>query len=472
MQDYYTMEQGPRAYESAATGKKLVKGHSIHDKIKKKKSECALTQKHMYIMGMEVVALTYVICVYIVLEGVLILFYDPSGLLDVIKGPFSAAEVAVLYGAGYGDIIAGIIGLTGVWLGTNLLQGWRKLAPMHSFLATSFTITIIFWRCLVSLVFAPWVGTLLAFAFAAQDRLYPMLIALAYMSWSIWILYVLIMAFKEITHDTRQFQVHLNEQRLHERKFLLRVAAKARLDGIAQDGEAMNDHELEPHLFGIFPLCETVTLYAVLIATVMLLSTVHVSFNGQTAGGWAFFTGTPTVPETFPLECVLYPICFVCAVFGVLGTSTFGGFGFLEEKSAMKAILLFLFSAAVRFCLLFSITGMALIERNECGIYINGVARMASAPMNPLSGATRNNDLLHCSNSSIFVFVLAFIFMLLDAYMVWGTFQLHHHAMDWVVGDNRELEDEDSPFDKWIEAEGIALSGADQEAARECRHYQ
>jgi hypothetical protein len=472
--DYYSMPQAQGEYQSAFSGqKKLVKGRSIHDKIAQKKQECALAQKHMYVMGIEVVAFAYIVCLYVILEGILIMFKDPAHYLDVIRGPFAQTEVFILTAVGYGDIVGGIIGFCGLFLGTNLLQGWRRLAPMHSFLATTFTIAIIAWRCLVCLVFAPWVGILLAFAFPAHSRLYPCIVALGYIMLSISMLYILIMAFKEIRHDTRQFQLHLNEQRLHERKFLLKIAAKARLEGNGQDGEAMHDHEIEPHVFGFLPLTETVTIYAVLIAVATLLSFVHISFSGQTAGGWAFFAGTRTVVQTYTLELILYPICFVCAVFGVLGTSTFGGFGFLKEGTALNAILLFLISSAIRFCLLFSVTGMALIERNECGVYINGVARMSRAPMNPLVGASRNNVLLHCTTTSFFVFALTFVFMLLDGYMTWATFQLHHHASDWIVSGH-ELngqEEEESAMDRWIEGEGLMLSGADREAAGDSCFY-
>merc|ERR1719247_2537252 len=104
----------------------------------------------------------------------------------------------------------------------------------------------------------------------------------------------------------------------------------------------MHDHELEPHLFGVLPLSETVGVYTLLIAVATLLSFVHIAFNGQTAGGWAFFAPTPTVMQTYTLELFLYPICFVCAVAGVMGTATFGGFGFLEENTALNAIVLFL----------------------------------------------------------------------------------------------------------------------------------
>lgn len=304
---------------------------------------------------------------------------------------------------------------------------------MHSFCSNCGIIILLAWRGAVTLMFPPWAGILLAFTTPDSNRMWLYLAIFLYIGFCIVILYIVTMALIRCVHDSRLFQEHLDVQHLHERKKLLNAAHECRQVNQHIDGEDMHEHDVEPYLFGFLPLAETVAVYAVIMAGAMLMSWLHLVVSGHTAGGWAFFSSTTHVFQTYWLEFFLYPIGFAAAIVGLLGASSFSGHGVLDETTALTALSTFLLVNMIRFAFDFAITGMNLLEKNTCGFYINGIAVLAYRDPH----APKNNAMFHCPPMD-FLFLLAmFGIMLLDFYMIWSTFQLYHHAEGWSIEEDK-----------------------------------
>lgn len=423
---YYNLPQAPGQYEDA-----VLKGSNIYEEVEKERYA-----SNPYICGVPLIPFAYLICIFMIVEGAVILTEDPQlGLAG-----FEKSETGYLHVVAWGDIVFAMIGALGVWFSHNLLPtGWRNISKMHSTIGMLGTGCLVIWRLLVCLSFAPWAGIMLAFAPANTDKLWAYALICGYMALSIFLVYVLALAFRQAVCDSKRFQQHLNMQALAERKRLLTKAHDVRQQGNMHhaEGDAMRLHEVEPELFGTLPLAETVTLYAAVIAIASLWNFVHLCLTGHSSGGWAFFEGAPQVSATFWIEAFVWPISFVCALIGFAGALSFCDAGFLDSKPSLASLLFFLIASMLRYAFLFAITGMDLIEKNTCGFYVNGLARLA------YTGG--GSGFLHCRGTEYLFLAGTLLCCILDGYLIWGTFQLWHHARDWQfveVNEYASLKDE------------------------------
>lgn len=446
MRAYYNYPQAPGKYEDA-----VLKGTNVLDEVAKQRY--AEDGYSGYACGVPLIPFAYLVSTYCIIEGVIILIEDP----DLNLAGFDKSETGYLQVVAWGNIVFALLGALGTWFGHNILpMGWRHTSKMHSTLAMLGAGLFLAWRALVCLSFAPWAGILLAFS-PTNDKVWAYVLVCCYIAFSILLVYVLAMAFRQTVCDSKLFQQHLNAQALEERQRLLLNAhnyRRRREDGEADarhaDGDGMHDHEVEPELFSVFPLAETVTLYALVIAIACLWNFIHLCFSGHTSGGWVFFSKTPEVSSTFWLEVFLWPISFVCALAGMAGALSFCGSGiessggqlFLDEGTSSSAVLLFLIQSMLRFGLLFAVTGMAFIEKDTCGFYINGLSKLAyRSYWSPMNG------MVHCHGWEYLLLAGALVCCILDGYLIWGTFQLWHHARDWkfveipINGKYASLED-------------------------------
>jgi len=431
-ESYYNLPQAPGKYEEA-----VLQGASIYDEVEKER--CPVNG---FICGVPIIPFAYVVCFYVFLEGIIILLEDPSlGL----AGPFANSESVYLDVVAWGDVITALIGAVGIWFGHNLVPvGWREVAKLHSTIAVMCTGLLLVWRGLVCLSFAPWAGIMLAFSPPTSSRVWQYILICLYLGFSIFLVYVLALAFRQVALDSRRFQNHLNTQALAERQQLLREVSRSHKEGAFVDGDAMHSHEVEPHLFGCLMLAETVSLYAAIITIVCVWNFLELIFTEKSSGGWAFFASTSKVSSTYWLEAFLWPISFGFALVGLAGALSFTGRGFLESKPSVASLLVFLIGSMFRFGLLFAVTGMDLIEKDLCGFYINGLAKLAyRSPFDTMNGVN-----LSCSGGDFLVLILTIVCCALDGYLIWGTFQLWHHAQDWTIeeipmkGKYASLEDE------------------------------
>jgi len=379
----------------------------------------------------------YAVCAFLLFEGLFIVLWEHPSSLG-LTGPFSKSEGVFLYIVAWGDIIAAFLCTIAIWFGTafnsqNVMPiGWRdtRSGRMHKGVAKLGAGTLLLWRILVCLSIAPWAGIMLAFSPPTADKVSMYVMVCAYLILSIFLVYILTLAYRQIVFDSIRFQEYLDKQALGERKRLLRNAHRDNHYADCNDGG--RDCEVEPVLFTLVDLAPTITLYTLVIATACVWSFFHLVISGNTAGGWAFFASTPEVRTTFWWEVFLYPICFFFALFGLAGSATLSSTTapVLEEHQCRSSVLLFFLSSVFRFGLLFAITGMDLLEKNTCGFYLHGVAGFAySSPWSPTGGI-----LLHCVSSEWGLLAAVLVFCLLDAYLIWGTYKLYHHSHAWKLG--------------------------------------
>lgn len=436
MQPYYKLPQAPGKFQNAV----VEAPSNIYDEVEKERIAA-----NGYVCGLPVLPFAYLVCIYMIFEGLYILLNDLKRLGLGLAGPFHASETGFLEFVAWGDIVAASLGSMGIWFSQNIFGvGWRQISKMHSTVAILGSGAALAWRTLVCLGFAPWAGIMLAFSTPNSDKVSLYLLVAAYIAFSIFLVYVLAMSFRQCVSDSRRFQQHLDTQAVQERQQLLMTAGSYRQDprNPSADGEAMRDHEIEPELFGILPLAESVTVYTILVAVASLWAFTHLILTGGSSGGWAFFAYTPRVASTFWIEAFLWPASFFCAVLGMAGASSFSGSGFIEEKPSTSSVLIFLLASMLRFALLFAVTGMDLVEKNTCGIYMS-LANLGNL-MSPATGIW-----IHCSGPEYLLLGGMLVCCALDAYLIWATFQLWHHAQDWIFGDYVETEVAEAPWRQW-----------------------
>lgn len=419
MASYYNLPQAPGKYQDMV----MQAGGNVYDDVEEHRSAL-----YGYVCGLPVIAFAYAVCAYMMFEGlILILDVEPDHPRFGLKGPFSNSETGFLDVVAWGDIVAAVIGAVGIWFSHNLLPvGWRNTSKLHSTMAMLGTGIVLAWRSLVCLSFAPWAGIVLAFSTPDGDRVFVYAFILGYIALSIFLVYVLAMAFRQAVSDGKRFQQHSDAQALRERQQLLISASNHRRENRNVDGEDLSYHEVEPELFGFMPLAETVTIYSIVIAVACVWCIIHLVITGHTSGGWAFFSKTPEVASTFWLEVFLWPLSFICALIGMSGASSFSGAGFLDEKPALSSLLVFLIGSMLRFGLLFAVTGMDLLEKNTCGFYLSGLSKVAYTSAPGMS--------LHCVPMEYLLLAGVLLCCILDGYLIWGTFQLWHHAQNWRFG--------------------------------------
>lgn len=379
--------------------------------------------------------LAYLVATYVLFEGLFILLHGTP--LKGMRGPFSESEMVFLYIVAWGDIIASIAGATAIWFSHNLMPlGYRKMSMMHAPIAKHGSGTLLAWRLLVCLSVAPWAGIALAFSSPGTDKFWMWILVCAYICLSIFIVYALILTFRQIFCDGVRLQEHIEKQALNERRILLR---NAQVHNHWADCDAGGrDSEVEPLMFGMFELAPTVTLYTIVIAVACVWSWFHLILTGQTSGGWAFFSSTPHVDATFWWEVFLYPVSFAAAIIGFSGAATLSETSFaLNENQSRSSMLIFFLSCIFRFGLLFAVTGMCFLEKNTCGFYLHGLSSIAyGSPGGNAVGVS-----IHCLPSEWLLLAGSSTACFLDAYLIWGTYKLYHHSHAWTF-EQRDLNDE------------------------------
>lgn len=390
----------------------MPEGAAIQNYATYDKAEREQISTYGYVCGIAVIPCSYLVCAYLIFEGLYLLRKERPLQLG-LAGDSSKSESGYLYLLAWGDVMAAVIGAIGIWASSK----------MHSTVAIAGSGILLGWRCLVCVSFAPWAGIMLAFSSPTTDKVSMFAFVCIYFALSIFLVYILMMAFRQVMSITMCFQQHLDAQA--ERKMLL-IAGESWAGNFDIGGEGMIDMEVEPVLFGVLPLAETVSLYAAVIAAACMWNFLHLMITRESSGGWAFFSSTPEVSTTFWLEILLWPLSFCCAFVGLAGASKFCESVFVEEKQSTDSLFVFLLGSMLRFALLFAVTGMSVIEKNTCGFYANGLATLAyNSPLAP-----RNGFWIHCLSNEYFFLAGALACCTLDGYLILATFQLWTHCKD------------------------------------------
>jgi membrane protein implicated in regulation of membrane protease activity len=386
----------------------------------------------------------------------LFLFFHVSGILlpalflynvkPAQQDPFRGSEQVYLWIVGVGDILCGIMGFLGIWLSRNLVPlGWRQMAKLSSTWSMLGTGLVLVWRSLVLVTFAPWAGVWLAFDGHQEIKFLMYIFVVAYLVLSVILVFVLARAFRQTVSDALHLQEHTDSQHVQERGYLLHQAALARQQDFHADGAHGRDHEVEPEVFGVFPLAPAVTCYALVIGIALLLAFLFTLLTGRTVGGWAFFAEHPKVNTTFWLELFVDLISVGTAIAGVVGASVLAGIRLKRMSTTLDLAILclqiFLIGSMFRYAMTFAVTGMAFLEKNTCGFYVHGLAQMAQ--YKPWSRG--NEGWMHCELVEYFALLLALVICVVDGYLVWCTYKLWHFAQDWTV---RDPEEEDAQYKK------------------------
>ncbi|CAK0805543.1 unnamed protein product, partial [Prorocentrum cordatum] len=233
------------------------------------------------------------------------------------------------------------------------------------------------WRLLVTVVLAPWLGTMLAFSTLSTDtKVLTVGAALAYMALNFYFLWTLVLAAQVVWQGACRLQQRLVRNDGEERR--ARVQQLRYLEDIG--------YAEPPYLFGRVPLDFAVFLYALVLLAVGSWGFLHVSATGHTLGGWAalssvvaqgalVFDSTPVLLEMF-----VYLVCAAVALVGLLGMLVHRvATVFLDEysESLLKTrrkcafVLTFFFIAnCLRFVLFIPVTGLAVTASNVCGFYL------------------------------------------------------------------------------------------------------
>mmetsp|Transcript_56688 Transcript_56688/g.99140 ORF Transcript_56688/g.99140 Transcript_56688/m.99140 type:complete len:436 (-) Transcript_56688:164-1471(-) len=332
-----------------------------------------------------------------------------------------ASEKVFLYIMAYCDIIFAFLAFVSMWCSRNVLvDNWQKYGKGYAMIPTLAVGVLIAFRILVTLGLGPWVGIWLAFTPPDQDKFEACFWAFMYFAFCLFLLYVLLLAFRKAVAEGQQVQRYANEWAVEERMQLLINAHHVRNWGHPTDGESLKDIEVEPLIFGLFPLTETIAAYALLITMACVACLMEMGFWGGVIGGWAFFAEKGMDTSTYWLEIVLYILSIFPAAIGFLAAVS------LLDKQArppVTALFVFLLGSLARFSMMVPVTGMTLIANmNICGLYVRWLSNISTKT--PWFASSP----VHCGLGELGTICLVILVALLDGYLIWGVYQVWHHS--------------------------------------------
>lgn len=351
---------------------------------------------------------------------------------------------------GQGIVLAFLVLCEGIWLLFNqgkdgIFEGWSGLGQQNPFralqlwlllwtgiadVALSFyailgltillreSVILLFWyRCLVTLIAAPFAGVLISWSAPHSGQV------ATYISWFIYI---------AVNVGITYFlgYVLAAERRWHRRKGGASSDSEANEEQGLADGDGDSPGRM-PKALGILPLDFAVAAWMMTTGVVSFVWVFRLCItNNFMVGGWAFMaTFLPYTASTKWLEVVAHIIAIISALCGLVGIIKYKEIswdefllpgaksenqeGSLKTKKSGNTLLMVAFICnLLRVALFFPITGMVLFKKNFCGFYTK--ARDFSA-------------WTHCSGEDIYVWCWGMIVLIVDLYLLWGMFQLWHH---------------------------------------------
>merc|ERR1719265_2557431 len=136
--------------------------------------------------------------------------------------PMRLREAIFLYIVGYGDIILAAFAFASMWCGRNTLRTeWRKYGKGYAAIPFLAIGVLTAFRIIVTLGVGPWVGIWLAFTPPEQDKFEACFWAAIYFFFSMFLIYVLVLAFRKAVAEGHHVQRLANEYVAEERLNLL-----------------------------------------------------------------------------------------------------------------------------------------------------------------------------------------------------------------------------------------------------------
>jgi len=371
----------------------------------------------------------YIVVCLCVVEGLMVCI-NVFGFLGLQRGqgvwqglaaqnPFQDVQWALLGGLGLGDLIFATFGAVGMWLSAQPSRTPRQYWSEHSKMVSWCVLSLVFWRFLVAFATAPWVGLILAFEPPDQSKWAIFILTLVYVAASLYGFYVLLMVYRHAAAESA-----VSQQRFD---------TLARAEGDQGNWSATSDiTDTDKETMFCCPIEWVVATYTVLLAAAFFICFVELCTKRRTIGGWALLAGAPTVPLMVPIEGAVYLLSGCLCVVGLIGILLNGtardelGYtgrqteeGLRNIRRSAGAMLVFFLGSVMRVALFIPVTGMALVERNICGVYVRGLAAT-----NLYKNGAGFHVPMHCSGGDFWALVFVVLLASLDIYMVQGTFHL------------------------------------------------
>jgi len=387
--------------------------------------------QHMLCGLMPVFSAGYIVICLCVVEGLLICI-NVFGFLGLSRGqgvwqglaaqnPFKDVQWVLLGGLGLGDLTFSTFGAIGMWLSAQPSRTPRQYWNEHSKIVSWGVFSLLFWRFVVAFVTAPWVGLILAFEPPEASRWVIFAGTLVYVAASLYSFYVLLMVYRHASAESAVSQ--------HRFDILLRAEGDhGNLRAASEDMEDRGDME---SLF-CCPIEWAVAAYTVLLAAAFFVCFVELCTKRRTIGGWAVLAGAPTVPLMIPIEGAVYLLSACLCVVGLIGILLNGTArdelayigvqseeGIRNIRRSAGAMLVFFLGSVMRVALFIPLTGMALVEKNICGVYVRGLAAT-----NLYKNGAGFHVPLHCSGGDFWALFVVILLAFLDLYFVRGTLHL------------------------------------------------
>lgn len=369
------------------------------------------------------------VCCLILLEGVFVLSDTSKGDMSKIGAAagvqtgneFHRVEWFLLKALGIGDLSMAGLGLIGMALaaGAALPPG---LAARREAAAGGAAGHILAWRALVTIAIVPWIGYLCVFEPPEYTRWPRILGTMVYLAFNMYMLQVLVGAYAAAKRESR----------LLEEEFSLGLSGSSRealTSGIVSRSSLAESNVI----FWCLPLDLTVAVYAVVASVASLYRVIALLQTNRSSGGWAILMHEADVPSsTFWLEAIGYVTTVViaaCAAGAIIAHWRLDrkAIEYQEDlvvqlparRRCAGLLLLFFIVGALRFALWVPITGMAMANRDICGLYVQGLAAVAlNTPVGAASAADR------CTLVEWMVLASVAGFLALDVYLLSASHQL------------------------------------------------
>lgn len=388
-------------------------------------------------------AVGYLVCLFTLLEGIVLLLHvtkvvEPSrglfpGLYDG-HNPFGTSEKVILWVVSVTDLAAVLVGVAGLYLSVHLAPDRVRRAMTRGSagnLPTMLIGLLLLWRILVTFGTAPFVGVMLAFSTPDTDRTPYIVWAMLFIFVNIVLVYGLAQVFRAAAMESELVGERTQIKNNEERRNFLHGAYRNQLEFVDE----------EPRLFGCLPLELTLGLWSLTLTVACVVAFVELCAAGITVGGWAYFISVPDVRMIRALEFVTYflgALFALTALVGIIGhhsgrvqeadsLASFGTAEYTEEleqaikakKRGTVAILVFFIGSLFRISCFIPITGMALVAKDVCGIYVHGLSTLS---LSSESYGTR----IHCGGNDFGMLFFVTAMAVLDFYILWGVFKLWH----------------------------------------------
>lgn len=430
-----------------------------------------------HVSGFSLPFVGYLICFLILLEGIFVM-YQIIGLLHPMDvpwitaadqndhNPFSPGLLVFLWILCLGDIAVAFIGPLGLFLCNHYMPYvWKMWYGLHASVATGCFGSVLVWRLAVLIIASPWVGVYLAFMPPEYKKGLFMFWAMFLIVLNVFSLWALLLVYDMVASKAkilqRRIDVYLDIEipscwdltmacccyiDIDITEFFLDLPLPGLpdlpdLSDLLADLAWLRVHM--PAMFCCLPLEASIIWYVIIIMICAILWLLLLLERGYSGGGWASAAPGTLVPQTWTLEFCLYAFTIFESVIALGGMShrrtgqgiedtlpeKYKGdphaifsseemlFVLKAKKRCAACFFTYLLFSILRLALFFPITGMLLVERDVCGLYVHGISQFWSFVW------IRRP---YCSEQDIVLLSITVLFFVLDTSMIYQVYRLWH----------------------------------------------